>query len=205
MDPYEILGVSKNATDDEVKEKYRELVRKYHPDNYGPDNPLIDLANEKMAAINDAYEKIQKERADKQNAHGESYQSGSTTGKFGEIRRLLNAKRFREAEKMLSEMYDNEKTAEWHYLYSVVLMRRGRSNDAMRELETACSMDPANIEYQKAKQMFNTKAGTYGSTYYGTGGQPLRSTNDDVCEFCIKVKMLDCLCECLGGDLIPCI
>ena len=47
-DPYSILGVSSSATDDEIKTAYRNLARKYHPDNYGDDNPLKDLANEKM-------------------------------------------------------------------------------------------------------------------------------------------------------------
>ena len=56
-DPYSILGVSKNATDDEIKNAYRELARKYHPDNY-TDNPLSDLAGEKMKEINEAYDAI---------------------------------------------------------------------------------------------------------------------------------------------------
>ena len=56
-DPYEVLGVSPNATDDEVKAAYREMARKYHPDNY-TNNPLSELAQEKMQEINEAYDTI---------------------------------------------------------------------------------------------------------------------------------------------------
>ena len=49
-DPYQVLGISENASDEEVKRAYRELARKYHPDNYH-DNPLADLAQEKMKDI----------------------------------------------------------------------------------------------------------------------------------------------------------
>ena len=61
-DPYEVLNVSSAATDEEVKKAYRDLARKYHPDNYH-DNPLADLAQEKMKEINAAYDAIQKERS----------------------------------------------------------------------------------------------------------------------------------------------
>ena len=58
-DPYKVLGVSPNATDDEVKDAYRRLARKYHPDNY-VNNPLSDLATEKMKEINEAYAEAMK-------------------------------------------------------------------------------------------------------------------------------------------------
>ena len=70
-DPYSILGVSSNASDDEVKKAYRELARKYHPDNYH-DNPLADLAQEKMKEINEAYNEIIRMREG-----GGSYHPGS--------------------------------------------------------------------------------------------------------------------------------
>ena len=61
-DPYEVLVIQPNATDEEVKNAYREMARKYHPDNYA-NNPLSDLVEEKMKEVNEAYDAIQKERA----------------------------------------------------------------------------------------------------------------------------------------------
>ncbi len=207
-DPYKVLGVSKNASDDEIKAAYRELVKKYHPDNYGADNPLRELANEKMQEVNEAYDEIQKIRANsgksKSNSNYDYYYSG--TGVYADVRRMINDRRFTDAEKALTAVAEVDRTAEWHYLASVLLMHRNRQNDAMRELEIACNMDPTNVEYQKAKEMFNSSARGYGSAYYNNGGAARpRSSNDDACNCCANLICLDCLCECLGGDFISCI
>ncbi|MFA6948143.1 MAG: DnaJ domain-containing protein, partial [Eubacteriales bacterium] len=76
-DPYKVLGVSPDATDDEVKKAYRDLARKYHPDTY-VNNPLADLAQEKMKEINEAYDEIQKMRAS--GAKNTSSQTGGQSG-----------------------------------------------------------------------------------------------------------------------------
>ena len=211
-DPYSILGVSSSATDEEVKSAYRNLARKYHPDNYDDSNPLKDLANEKMQEINAAYDEILAERAGGGNSSsgnsGSYYSSsGKSTGIYAEIRQKINSQKFGEAERMVADIPISDRTAEWHYLNSVLLMRRGQVNDAMRELEMACSMEPGNMEYQKAKEMFNTNSRGYGSTYYGAddGAYRRRSSTNDACDCCANLICLDCLCECFGGDLIRCI
>lgn len=64
-DPYEILGIDRNASDEAVKKKYRDLIRENHPDVLiakGVPQEFIDIANEKMAAINAAYDRVEKER-----------------------------------------------------------------------------------------------------------------------------------------------
>ena len=204
-DPYSILGVSKDATDEEVKAAYRELARKYHPDNYTDDNPLKDLAKEKMQEVNEAYDKITKARAKKKSGKSsESEYSGSAD--YGYVRRLINDRNFKAAEIELTKIPQIDRTAEWHYLASVLLMHRNRVNDAMRELEIACTMDPGNLEYQKAKEMFNNTANTYTNAYYADNNPyGRRNSTNDACDCCANLICLDCLCECMGGDLIRCI
>lgn len=209
-DPYSILGVHKNATDEEIKSAYNALVRKYHPDNYSDDNPLKDLAKEKMQEVNAAYDEIQKLRSKKKSkSDGGYYYTGSTSGTYAEIRRKINARNFRDAERELFSIPNESRTAEWHYLISVVLMSRNRVNDAMRELEIACDMDPSNVEYQKAKEMFNNSANNYGNTYYGSvNNQPYNNqqrSGYDACNCCADLICLDCMCELCGGDFISCI
>lgn len=211
-DPYSILGVTPNATDDEIKSAYRNLARKYHPDNYADDNPLKELAKEKMQEINAAYDEIQRMRmgtsgGNSGSSSSSSTGSGGTNDTYVTVRQKIQQGKIAEAESILMGINEYDRVAEWHFLMSVCLMQRNRPNDAMRELEIACNMDPANMEYQKAKEMFNGRAGGYGSTYYGNSSNAgyRRSSTDQACDCCANLICLDCLCECLGGDLIRCI
>lgn len=191
-DPYKVLGVSPTATDEEIKKAYRALAKKYHPDNY-TDNPLSELAAEKMKAINEAYDEIQKMRAGQSSGSYGGSQSGSSSGGSGtyaQVRNLINAGRINEAETFLNRIPVNERNAEWHFLKGVILYRNGWLQDARTEIDTACSMDPFNNEYRSFQQRMNS--GATGSPYTTT------TSNDcgcSVCDICTALSCLNCLCR----------
>ena len=210
--PYQVLGIPPTATDEEVKEAYRKVARKYHPDNYSADNPLADLATEKMKEINEAYDAIKEERINAKVNGGNNARTGAGSSDrtggdpndphyaaYCEARRYLNSRRAAAADGILSRIPENERSAEWHFLKSVVLMHRGWMNDAMRELETACEMDPDNQEYQQAKEMFNRSASGYGSTYYNEGAYRRESAGCCDADFCTTLCLANLLCNLCGG------
>ena len=153
-DPYKVLNVSPSASDEEVKKAYRDLARKYHPDNYH-DNPLADLAQEKMKEINEAYEQIQKQRragsgygAPRQSYYGTTsngYSSADPT--MQQIRLAIARGDISQAERLLNAVSDHN--AEWSFLMGNVCYRRGWLDEAKRYFETACRMDPENPEYRQ--------------------------------------------------------
>lgn len=199
-DPYTVLGVARDATDDEIKKAYRALARKYHPDNY-TDSNLADVAEEKMKEVNEAYDTIQKMRAG--GSAGQQYSSGSYSGtstEFIRVRQLFNQGQFAEAELILDATPQSQRNAEWNFLKGCVMLKRGFLFDAQKYIETACYMDPSNAEYRQVKQQMRASASGYGSPYNTSRYSSNCSTGD----LCASLLCADCLCECCGGDLIRC-
>lgn len=191
-DPYEVLNIPSTATDEEVKKAYRELARKYHPDNYH-DNPLADLAQEKMKEINAAYDEIQRQRSGHGTAARQQRQSSyssyggwqyqqerekDSTPLYQQARMAINRNDLNMAEQILTQVPVHD--GEWNFLKGTICYRRGWIDEAHRYYETACQMEPGNAEYQQALNFVDNGQETYCPEGYGpfsTGG----CTGDNVC------------------------
>lgn len=201
-DPYQVLGVSPSASDEEIKKAYRNLAMKYHPDNYA-DNPLSELAEEKMKEINQAYDQIQKERASGSSYRSSSSSSGysyggsrsSSSPEYNEIRMKLNNRDFYGAETLLNNISQDRRGAEWNFLMGCVCVGKNNVFDAQKYVDQAVYMDPSNGEYRDLQaRLRNSGAfrgfGGAGYSNYNTAN----GNNCDMCDICSLLICLDCLC-----------
>ena len=162
-DPYKVLGVSPNATDEEIKQAYRRLAKKYHPDR----NPGDQTAAKKMQEVNAAYEQIKNPDAYKQQSgggYGGGYQSYQSYGydpfrgwqQYGHqsqsgdqyqqsAYRYIQFGRYREALNVLQNSQD--KNARWYYLSALANDGLGNQVTALEHIRKAVSMEPDNYEY----------------------------------------------------------
>lgn len=206
-DPYQVLGVSPNASDDEIKTAYREMARKYHPDNYS-NNPLADLASEKMKEINEAYDTIlaQRKNGGGQSGYSSGYAGGASSGsasQFADIRRMIQNGRPEDAAELLDGIPNPRRDAEWYFLKGSVLYTRGWLDQAFRHMSQAVNMAPQNPEYRAAlnQMTWQRNNGTNQNGQYRTT-QSAAGCNG--CDMCSSLICADCCCECMGGDLISC-
>ena len=200
-DPYKVLGVSPDATDEEIKKKYRELARKYHPDNY-VNNPLSDLVEEKMKEINEAYDRIQNMRSEaSSNSNNNGSQSTENSDYYTDLYRARNYVsngRYNEAEVILDNIPNPGRNSEWNFLKGCICSRRSYYYDAMRFFETACYLDPSNEEYKRALDSMNSLTNNYSKAYRAYSDS---KSGCSVCSLCQALVCADCCCECLGRSV----
>lgn len=207
MNPYEVLGVPENATDEQIKNAYKELVKKYHPDRY-QDNPLADLAEDKLAEINEAYDTIMRMRSGSgQSGYGygnsSDYGYGSSdgysnSGSYGtadyqQVRRSIDAGNLGAAEQILNQTAD--RSAEWYFLNGVIASRKGWYDEAASNLQAAVNMEPSNFEY---RQHLNSLVGRGQQFQNNAMNRGYNRSNDDLCCQALQCYICaDCCCDCI--------
>ena len=217
MDPYQILGVDRNATDEEIKRAYRRLAKQYHPDA----NPGDEYAAKKMQEINDAYDRIKNPEkqqgasgAQGYNPYGQSYgydpfrgyyQRQSYQQKYADSHlqaayNYILYRRFREALNVLAQ-FEGVKGAAWYYLSALANHGMGNQVTALEHMRKAVSMEPDNQEYLNALDRMEHGGDAYRRTAGNFNGFDLRMnpcTTLCLCMLCNRI------CPGLGYYFLCC-
>ena len=219
MDPYQILGVDRNATDEEIKRAYRRLAKQYHPDA----NPGDEYAAKKMQEINDAYDRIKNPERYQGGAPGSSqgynpygqsygydpfrgyYQRQSYQQKYADshlqaAHNYILYRRFREALNVLAQ-FEGVKGAAWYYLSALANHGLGNQVTALEHMRKAVSMEPDNQEYLNALDRMEHGGDAYRRTAGNFNGFDLRM---NPCTTLCLCMLCNRLCPGLGYYFLCC-
>ncbi|MBR2779524.1 MAG: J domain-containing protein [Firmicutes bacterium] len=203
-DPYNILGVERNASDDEVKKAYRELCRKYHPDK----NPGNKSAEEMFKIVQEAYDQIMNERKMNAGSGYGGYGSYGNTGSYyadngydhdqnyyQAASNYINSGHYAEAINVLMSIQN--RGAHWYYLSAMANAGLGNNYAAQEQARTAVSMEPGNMTYQQLLRTLQMGGMNYQNTQYMNYG----GGTSDAGSFCMQLCMLNlCLNACCDSS-----
>lgn len=217
--PYKVLGIDRNATDDEIKTAYRQLSRKYHPDA-NVNNPNKAKAEEMFKLVQQAYDQIMNERKNgsyngNANSYGNygSYGNGDPFGGFGGFggntrynqssynqensyytaaSNYINNGKYREALNVLNSI--SERNAQWYFLSSLANNGVGNNVLALDMAKTALRMEPNNTTYERLVQTLESGGQWYNERQYSYGGD----RNGMFCcsDPCTTLCLLSFCCRC---------
>lgn len=203
--PYKVLGVNENATQEEIRAAYLQLVKKYHPDRY-TDPDLKAVANEKLVEINEAYEFLTKKSSGSANrgpgsgqGYGGGYSgagsayAGPNATEFARARAFLGQNNLQAAKAVLDNI--SIRNAEWYYLYGIIYLRQGWFDKAREYLTIAYQQEPGNAEYASA---YNTIRHTGNPYARQTGAYQSNCSPCDICAgaMCFSSFGVPCCCWC---------
>lgn len=190
-DPYKVLGISRDASDEEIKQAYRRLAKQYHPDR----NPGDATAAQKMQQINAAYEQIK--NPDKGQPNYGSRQYGYSQGSQADAYQssaynYIRYGRYREALRALENC--THKDGQWYYLSALAHQGLGNRVTALEHIRRAVSMDPDNLMYQQVLTRMEYGGTSYRQQAGNYKGFTMKSNPFLNLCLCYLLQMLCCRC-----------
>jgi len=223
MNPYEILGVSYDATDEEIKKAYRQLSRKYHPDA-NVNNPDKDALEEKFKEVQQAYKIIMDQRQGKgQNGAGDFWGFGGAAGQaysqagYGSGAQSQDDQYLRSAASYIQSGYYREglnvleqvkdRRGQWHYLSAFANYHIGNNGIALEHAKIACSFEPNNFNYAALLSQLQGGGVRYQQRSAHYGGNPTMAGNNHCLQMCGYMMLFNLCCGggYMGMPIICCI
>ena len=219
-DPYQVLGVSRGTSDEEIKKAYRSLSRKYHPDA-NINNPNKAVAEEKFKQVQQAYDQIMKEKEMGASYGGSGYGSYGGFGGFGDFgfggyqqrqstggseyenhlraaANYIQSRHFKEALNVLNAM--QSRNAQWYYYSAIANNGIGNNVMALDHAKKAVSMEPNNMQYRQLLQQLEG-----GGMWYRDMQGPFYQQSSGGSDFCLKLCIANLICNCCcGGNIFCC-
>ena len=219
-DPYQVLGISRGASDEEIKKAYRSLSRKYHPDA-NINNPNKAAAEEKFKQVQQAYDQIMKEKEMGASYGGSGYGSYGGFGGFGDFgfggyqqrqstggseyenhlraaANYIQSRHFKEALNVLNAM--QSRNAQWYYYSAIANNGIGNNVMALDHAKKAVSMEPNNMQYRQLLQQLEG-----GGMWYRDMQGPFYQQSSGGSDFCLKLCIANLICNCCcGGNIFCC-
>ena len=143
-DAFKVLGIDKTSSEEEVRRAHRELARRWHPDRF-PEGPERMWAESRMIQINLAFEDALRQC---RQGEGALNQSTPEREQLEDVRALLGLGQVAAARQALMRV--STRSAEWNYLFGVVLLRLGEIEKAVLYFGIATRQRPVNAQYQSA-------------------------------------------------------
>lgn len=222
-DPYQVLGVSPTASDDEIKKAYRQLCKRYHPDaNVG--KPDAAQAEKKFMEVQQAYEEIMHRRqggtarpGSGYNGAGAQRNAGYNTGYgddpfssfwggYGQQRtqdipvemraaqNYINTGHYAEAINALGSVEPGRRNAQWYYLSALAQMGLHNNAQAMEYARQAVNMEPSNFQYQQLLSQLQS-----GGSWYGQRGEEYGRQTFSRPNLCCSILAMELCCMCCSG------
>lgn len=195
---YEILQVEESATDEEITQAYERLKKKYNEDKWLPGEAGNEAAR-MLEKLDTAYRELMDERR-------ESRTAGDNSA-FEEVAECIRKGEIARAQSLLDGF--NVRSAEWHYLQSVVFYKKNWINESKKQLEIAIQMDESNTKYRQAYENIKGKAEYRGQDGGAPNTNPNPAAGDEQmggnwCANCVSY-CYTCLCvNCLFNLCCSC-
>ncbi len=200
-DPYQVLGIGRDATEDEIKKAYRNLSRKYHPDA-NINNPNREAAENRFKEVQQAYEQIMNERVGGAGQSsfggygGQNRQNTEEDVRLQAAANYINNGYYKEALNVLKDI--GNRNARWYYFSGYANWGIGNNITALEHAKRALTMEPGNWQYQELVRRMEG-----GGSWYEYRRAPYQTDVMGGAGFCWRLCLANLLCNmcCRGGGL----